>query len=226
MITDARCHLGWIAQEYGFSIPGGYTVPESCRQSRGRREDINQAVCRVQTNYYVQREKFFDCFVNNKTSTSTTPAPGVLTTTTNTTTGPPNRCSRTVTVPVTEGYCDWTQTVKDPQNKTQLWDRCRLAANEGFSYNVYQCLDYKGQLGTCSNNCRGVDPNAIVIGGAAVLAASGIAAQTALQLGLGLVGAPPAAAAIGMAGAMFMSSCPSGQCLVSRRNMSHRVRNF
>ena len=167
VITDARCHLGWIAQEYRFSIPAGYTVPESCRQSKGRREDIDQAVCRVQTNI--------------------------------------------------TSFCDWTQ-----KDKTRVWDRCILASDEGFSYNIYQCRDSRGQLGTCSNNCRGVDPNAIIIGGTAVLAASGIAVQTALQLGLGLA-AIPAAPAIGMGASMLMTGCPPGQCLVSSWSMSHRV---
>ena len=35
--------------------------------------------------------------------------------------------------------------------------------------------DKGGNNMTCANNCRGVDPNAVIIGGGAVLAAAGIA---------------------------------------------------
>ena len=37
---------------------------------------------------------------------------------------------------------------------------------------------------TCANNCRGVDPNSVIIGGGAVLAASGISGLAPI-LGLG-----------------------------------------
>ena len=40
----------------------------------------------------------------------------------------------------------------------------------------------------CANNCRGVDPNSIIGGGAAAVVASGLAAQFLGPAGLGAVG--------------------------------------
>ena len=110
------------------------------------------------------------------------------------------------------GECDWTQT--DTDTKEQ-WSQCRLVAAEGFAYNVFQCLNKDGQKGTCSNNCLGVDPNAIIIGGTAVLAASAIAPAIVPQV-LG-IGGLAALGAVG-AGAMMMGhqdTCPVGFCKVS-----------
>ena len=101
--------------------------------------------------------------------------------------------------------CNWGQ--RDEMGKP--WDKCRLVAEEGFAYNVYHCKDPYGEVVTCANNCRGVDPNAIVIGGTAVLAATATAptglAVIALGLGgVGLVGA----------GAMANGMCPPTMCRV------------
>ena len=60
---------------------------------------------------------------------------------------------------------------------------------------------------TCANNCRGVDPNSVIIGGGAVLAASAIGGLSisglAPVLGLG------AAAAGGVA--LSMGQCPASR---------------
>ena len=61
---------------------------------------------------------------------------------------------------------------------------------------------------TCANNCRGVDPNSVIIGGGAVLAASAVG-------GLGISGLAPvlglgaAAAAGGVA--LSMDRCPASR---------------
>ena len=87
-----------------------------------------------------------------------------------------------------DNLCDFANQYHDKEN-TLKWDKCSLVAEEGFSYNVYRCKNKDGQIGICSNNCKGVDPNAIIIGGSAVLAASGVAVvtlgQAVLQAGLG-----------------------------------------
>ena len=89
--------------------------------------------------------------------------------------------------------CDWSQTYTDPTtNQTQPWDRCLLLGTEGFSYNVYRCKNIYGEIGTCSNNCKGVDPNAIIIGGSALLAVSSVALTSpflaaAVPLGAGVM---------------------------------------
>ena len=64
---------------------------------------------------------------------------------------------------------------------------------------------------TCSNNCRGVDPNSVIIGGSAVLGAAAATSISLLQ-GTGLAfGYLGSAGAIGLA----LSQCPFGQCRVS-----------
>ena len=62
-------------------------------------------------------------------------------------------------------YCDFSQT----DDKGNAWDRCRLYADEGFAYNLYQCKDRHNKTLICANNCRGVDPNSILAGGLALI---------------------------------------------------------
>ena len=77
----------------------------------------------------------------------------------------------------------------------ELFDQCRLYAEEGIAKNVYQCqvnyrvdnIDYKFRA-TCANNCRGVDPNSIIGGGVAAVALTGIAGQSLLAPALGAAG--------------------------------------
>ena len=74
---------------------------------------------------------------------------------------------------------------------------------------------------TCANNCRGVNPNSVIIGGGAVLAAA-----TAGGLGylapVGAVGAVGAAAAGGTAALMASMQCPrSRPCRVRIDVMSY-----
>ena len=100
------------------------------------------------------------------------------------------------------------------------WNKCRLVAEEGFAYNVYHCKDPYGNVVTCANNCRGVDPNAIVIGGTALLAATAtvpVALQVITTLGLGGIG-------LGGAGTVANGLCPIGWCNVrSQFDMSKIV---
>ena len=90
-------------------------------------------------------------------------------------------CTKTVKKRVDFQMPDGTDNTCDFKDQGKEWDKCRLAAEEGFSYNVYKCKNKHGQVGVCSNNCKGVDPNAIIIGGSAVLAASGLAGLTVTQ---------------------------------------------
>ena len=55
---------------------------------------------------------------------------------------------------------------------------------------------------TCANNCKGVNPNAVIIGGTAVLAASTVTLQQVLAVSVGV------AAAGGAVGQMMNRSCP------------------
>ena len=96
--------------------------------------------------------------------------------------------------------------ILDENNRT--WSECRLEGAEGFSYNIYQCLDKKGNVGRCANNCRGVSPNSIIIGGFAPIAAAGLAGQAFLVPGLGLAGL----GAAGIGAAMGAGGGRGGEC--------------
>ena len=45
-----------------------------------------------------------------------------------------------------------------------------------YAENLNLCLDNHGLLATCPSNCIGVDPNAVVVGGTAIVAASALGA--------------------------------------------------
>ena len=71
--------------------------------------------------------------------------------------------------------------------------------------------DRDGNLMTCANNCRGVDPNSVIIGGSAVLAAAALGAQSFILPAVGMAGVG-GVGAVGLA--MAMQPCNNGQCLV------------
>ena len=70
---------------------------------------------------------------------------------------------------------------------------------------------------TCANNCLGVDPNSVIIGGGAVLAASALGGQAvAGLLGIGAVAAGGAVGAAGVVAANNGIQCPANRpCRVS-----------
>ena len=110
--------------------------------------------------------------------------------------------------------CAFNQTYEGVGGRNETtWGKCRLEGSEGFSYNIYQCQDKDGRLGVCANNCKGVNPNSIIIGGFAPIAVAGLAGQGFLQAGflgaagLGAVGA----GAVGV-GAMGARPSVTGQC--------------
>ena len=73
--------------------------------------------------------------------------------------------------------------------------------------------DSENKTLTCANNCRGVDPNAVVIGGGALLAATALGS---LQLLPGVVGLAGTLAMGTAAMAILDNGCPSDMpCPVS-----------
>jgi hypothetical protein len=212
VFTDARCYMHWIAAIYGMMMPQGYEMPSSCGQSSGRKDDIEKSTCRVQTNHYIPKQRFIPCPAKLR-PTGRQAAGGkpinctqVPKFTLSCSTGTISGCYDVVDSHVTGGYCDWSQ--KDDDDDEELWDRCRLVAAEGFSYNIFRCKDRYGEIGTCSNNCRGVDPNAIIIGGSAVLGAASLGGLTILQAaGLGAIGA--GAIGVGGASVLMNNRCPN-----------------
>ena len=107
--------------------------------------------------------------------------------------------------------CAFDQTYEKPNGENaKTWKECRLQGAEGFSYNIYQCQDERGEIGICANNCKGVNPNSIIIGGLAPVFAFA-AGQAFLQPAL-LGAAGLGAGAIGVGAAMGVGPSISGQC--------------
>ena len=75
-----------------------------------------------------------------------------------------------------------------------------------------------GEIATCHNNCKGVDPSAIIGAGVAAVVATGVAAQAVLPvigaLGIGGLGAVGGGAAMELM-RQAPQQCQPGQCRVS-----------
>jgi len=104
--------------------------------------------------------------------------------------------------------------------------QCRLYTynpddKPAISKNFYYCVNTEGQEAVCANNCRGVDPNAVVVGGTAALfslaASVSVAVAGADLLGSAL-GAGSLVAVLGV-GSMAMNStrtaCAPPRCRAS-----------
>ena len=86
--------------------------------------------------------------------------------------------------------------------KPVQFNQCRLYSGEGYAYIINRCFYKVGWSAACANNCIGVDPNSIVIGGTAVVAGAGFGALGYLTLGGG------AAAAAGLGSFGLLVACP------------------
>ena len=60
---------------------------------------------------------------------------------------------------------------------------------------------------TCANNCKGVNPNAVVIGGTAVFAASAVSLQQVVAIGVGVAAAAGGGTAV--LAQMMNPGCPA-----------------
>ena len=113
-------------------------------------------------------------------------------------------------------------------------EKCLLyAADERaqptYNLNFYYCYDILDQLAICANDCPGVDPNAVVVGGEAALVGLAVAASVGPDLLGPLLGAGVGLAGLGLSqvGSMTRTACPAGQCRdrVSRQCCSFVFRN-
>ena len=86
-----------------------------------------------------------------------------------------------------------------------------------LTFVTIQCGNGQGKVATCHNNCKGVDPSAIIGAGVAAVVASGVAGQAALPvagaLGLGGLGAVGGGAALMQM--VQRTRCAPSQCSVS-----------
>jgi hypothetical protein len=96
-------------------------------------------------------------------------------------------------------------------------------AKPAYNLNFYFCFDVQGRPAICANDCPGVDPNAVVVGGEAALFALAAATGAAGPNLLGpLLGAGVGLTGLGLGGAAMMSRtgsgrCPAGQCRTESR---------
>ena len=110
-----------------------------------------------------------------------------------------------------------------PCNFTKKHPKCKLYAFDTniqpeVNSNFFYCYNTKGKKSVCANNCPGVDPNAIVVGGVALAFATGaVAVGAAPNLLFPVLGAGSLLAAAGLGGVnMNMrrtpTACPPRQC--------------
>ena len=82
--------------------------------------------------------------------------------------------------------------------------------------NSYSCLRKNNSIGNCANDCPGVDPNAVVVGGITALASLAAGASLVPNLVSPARGAAVSLAGVGLGSyAMTRSrvgTCPAGQC--------------
>ena len=90
-----------------------------------------------------------------------------------------------------------------------------------FNLNFYYCFNVKGQPSICANDCPGVDPNAVVVGGTAAVLSVAAAAAEAPSLLSPFLGAGVSLAGLGLGRVAMTNSrvgtrCPAGQCWTGR----------
>jgi hypothetical protein len=184
VFTDARCYLGWIAEQYGLSLPAGTAPPPAtCSQSTGEKRAVNNTECR----------------------------------------------SRLIDVPLFASLpdqglsrCDFTNTT----TTTQM-GKCNLfsydsSARPNYNLNFYFCLTKDRKRAICANDCPGVDPNAVVVGGEVAILS--IAAATAAAAASGaapnllgpVLGAAVSLAGLGAGTAAMNRACAADECRARR----------
>jgi hypothetical protein len=123
-------------------------------------------------------------------------------------------------------YTDTTDTPEKCQF-TANFSRCMLYAEVGrtlplYNLNFYYCINIRNQQALCANDCLGVDPNAIVIGGEVAL----ISVAAGLSGGPNLLG-PALGGVVGVAGLGIggvvmggnrtrFGGCPANECRAQR----------
>ena len=116
---------------------------------------------------------------------------------------------------------------------TPGFDKCRLfsydpMAKPNFNLNFYYCLNVNNEMAACANDCPGVDPNAVVVGGEAALLSLAVAASVGPDLLGPVLGAGVGLAGLGLGGVAMnrrpgLAACPAGQC---RARFSRRCCNL
>ena len=121
-------------------------------------------------------------------------------------------------------YCNFSALGPNAEGEAEgeVWDSCRLLTplgREGLVYNINQCIERvtegisSPRFANCANNCRGMDPNAIIGAGVAAVTAGSVAAVGLFAPAL-TVGGIGMAGAAGGAIATRMATCQAPLCRV------------
>ena len=190
VFTDASCYLDWIADQYNLRLPADYTLPPHCSQSSGSREDVNRTRCVARNLDVAATTRLEDVHIVQGANPS---------------------------LPRPLQYCNF---YLGPGPEFEQFNQCRLFFNNAgkpkLSRNFFYCVitDENGRpsLAACANNCRGVDPNAVVVGGtAALLSLATAAASLGPDLLGSALGAGSLVALLGV-GSMAMNATRSNSC--------------
>ena len=191
VVTDLRCHLPWVAEQYGMRMEEGYTVPAFCHVSVGVWGDLEQASCKGQ-------EMMHGAATPNLAIDSCDFSFD----------GKPTINGRPTFLP--EMLYD--KCILFSRGAVSLLSKTfKLDLPDKVSTYGYLCANSTGALLNCAANCRGVDPNAMACGGIAVLAAT--AAVGVSYLGLGAAGLAVGGGSMARVACMTpFCKARSGQC--------------
>ena len=135
IFTDAYCYLPWIAKAYGMKLSEKYSQKQSCEQSRGQRDIVDQEQCLGQDAENLNRGRCkhwnlrylseYECqqdIVENGTFSSIVQDFGPF-----------------PTPPIEPRQCDFKNHLFMKNGLNRKWDQCMLEAQEGYAYNIYMC---------------------------------------------------------------------------------------
>ena len=131
IFTDAYCYLPWIAGMYGMKMPPDYSVKPSCGRTVGNRENIEQSDCVGQDAENQDRGRCLNWENEGFETLDDCHAETPL-------------YDNSILYNSGKHYnkCDFTYKythIEDGQEKSFIWDKCRLFAQEGYAYNIYMC---------------------------------------------------------------------------------------
>ena len=122
------------------------------------------------------------------------------------------------------------------QFKPGVSEKCKLFAYDPnakppYNSNFYYCNNTRGDAAACANDCPGMDPNSVVVGGEAAILSLAVAVSAGPNLLGPILGAGVGVAGVGLGGFAMTrrgaASCPAGQCRtqLSRQCCSFVFRN-
>ena len=146
VFTDAYCYLPWIASAYGMKLPSDYQVKSSCSQTQGSRENIEQEICWGHDAENQDRGRCLNwenesyCVYEELTPNNLTCVPTPFTDEDDCVDNKP--FYNGLKIGTHYNKCDFTYNYtyeEDGKKKSEIWNKCKLFAQEGYAYNIYMC---------------------------------------------------------------------------------------